>query len=85
MIVIIDTQMTQEIQVLEHLYIPFCEENPKKYREGIKRTDLNNKSNSSIPHRVNLNYCSISDIFFLENGQELSFSWVSSGFVCLSS
>lgn len=43
MIVIIDTQMTQEIQVLEHLYIPFCEENPKKYREGIKRTDLNNK------------------------------------------
>lgn len=37
--------MTQEIQVLEHLhlYIPFWEENRKKYREGIKQTDLSNK------------------------------------------
>lgn len=45
MIIIIDIKMTQKIQVPEHqhLYIPFCEENPKKYREGIKQTDLNNK------------------------------------------
>lgn len=37
--------MTQEIKALEypHLYISFWEENRKKYREGIKQTDLNNK------------------------------------------
>lgn len=45
MSVIIDIKMTQEIQVLEppHLLIPFWEENRKKYREGIKQTDLNNE------------------------------------------
>lgn len=36
MIIITDTKMTQDIQVLEHLhlYIPFWEENPQNVERG---------------------------------------------------